>query len=244
MPHNQVKYLSREVIEQQAERLLRDASSQDLTVSPPVPVEDILERVTGLALTFDDLGSQDYLGCVDIDARLVTINKYLLPELAPGLEGRFRFTVAHEIGHWVLHRDLLDPARQGMQHLEQEPARGHVSQSLNGAAKPRLEWQADQFASCLLMPRQAVHQAWTGEFGPSAAPLPFPSVDTTALQPLPSSYMRLRLAMERANEDYEAEKIVGPLAAEFRVSPQAMRIRCEELRLFVRKNQQVPSGLA
>ena len=57
--------------------------------------------------------------------------------------GRDRFTMCHELGHLILHRNLalsrIDPAR---------PPKVYCNS----------EWQADKFASFLLMPRSLVGQ--------------------------------------------------------------------------------------
>ena len=57
----------------------------------------------------------------------------------PDLPGRSNFTVAHEFGHYVLHRKL------------QEAFQCSQSATL-GITGARIEREADQFASYLLMP--------------------------------------------------------------------------------------------
>ena len=47
------------------------------------------------------------------DERRIVIDESLDPEENPSMEGRYRFTLAHEVGHWRLHRHLFakDPAQ-------------------------------------------------------------------------------------------------------------------------------------
>jgi len=64
-------------------------------------------------------------------------------------EGRYTFTVAHEIGHHVLHKDLYDA------HISDR------SQILcrEQKKKPLIERQADRFAAALMMPRELVRNS-------------------------------------------------------------------------------------
>ena len=69
------------------------------------------------------------------------IDEGLDPEETPTMEGRYRFTLAHEGGgHWRLHRHLFakDPAQSA---LFSGSAASVVCRS--SQAKERVEWQAD-----------------------------------------------------------------------------------------------------
>ncbi len=91
--------------------------------------------------------------------RLIEINELIL-EKPPGF---IESTIAHEIGHWVLHvnQDEADGAVKQMQlNLDnaektasdvEEPfvCRGAIANTKIAS----IEWQAQYFASCLLMPR-------------------------------------------------------------------------------------------
>ncbi|PEB56975.1 transcriptional regulator [Bacillus pseudomycoides] len=50
---------------------------------------------------------------------------------------RQQFSIAHELGHWILHSEVLDP-----QSLEKEEYR-------------EMEDEADEFAACFMLPREA-----------------------------------------------------------------------------------------
>lgn len=56
-------------------------------------------------------------------------------------EGRQRFTIAHEFGHYLLHRERQERFECGGEDIETGDGR-----------KPDIEIEADQFASTLLMP--------------------------------------------------------------------------------------------
>ena len=110
-----VKFLSEQQIERDAQALLA-AYFHELgkPVQIPVPAEDILELHLGLSLDFDDLqsvlGILDVLGALWVDTREVFIDQSLVPTEHPNMEGRYHFSVGHEIGHWRLHRQYLTNA--------------------------------------------------------------------------------------------------------------------------------------
>jgi hypothetical protein len=53
------------------------------------------------------LGIPDVLGALWVNQQHIYIDQTLDPDERPGALGRFRFTLAHEIGHWSLHRSLF-----------------------------------------------------------------------------------------------------------------------------------------
>ena len=84
------------------------------------------------------------------------------------------FTIAHEIGHWVLHinqdeangltqqQELnLDPSVNISQNISQANY-PFLCRSLNGVTSNNIEWQADYFAGSLLMPRHLLEETRKG----------------------------------------------------------------------------------
>ena len=153
------------------------------------------------------------------------------------MEGRYRFTLAHEGAHWRLHRAIFarDPAQVALFGGPDVPS--VVCRS--SEAKKREEWQADFHASCLLMPRKLVFDAWRREFG-TYNPFIFDPARHTAAAMRPR-WNGLRSISEILHEIAEPDhvyffdliaKIFAPL---FCVSPQAMRIRLEKLGLLLRE---------
>ncbi len=100
-------------------------------------------------------------------------------------------------------------------------------------AKEREEWQAEFYASCLLMPRKLIFAAWD-EFFPDRKP--------RVLQPqVPISHPYVEIACPECIPGVELEQALEtledfskPLAEKFLVSPIAMRIRLEKLGLLHR----------
>ena len=162
-----VPFLPKSHMEQAAAELLRKYSDwKKETVRPPIDVDEIVEGYLGITLELDDLksnlGMEDVLGASWFDQNLICIDTSL-----EGNDGRFAFTVAHEIGHWQLHRPLVEmekvtlplfPRRAG-----ETPERGFVCRNSH---KDDAEFQADFYAARLLMPtadiRAAAKKAFNG----------------------------------------------------------------------------------
>lgn len=234
-----IPYLSKPSIASRADALL-DAfgAVHGKVTAPPIPVEDILECHLKLSLGFDDLslrfGSSDVLGAIWIGRREVLIDQRLDPVEHVGTEGRYRFTIAHEIGHWELHRDLLTDVRQlGF------PGDLAASPSLvcrRSEAKKPIEWQADRFAADLLMPAGVLRQAWLATVG-TPDPLVYDDHKNTtfARRPYSRGMTSIGTVMRRSTEEehsYFFEKVAREFAPKFQVSNQAMRIRLEDMGLL------------
>src|SRR5262245_30013420 len=90
---------------------------QGTRLALPVPVETMLEMHLRLTFGFDDLHARfsvpqkghdpDMLGMLFVHEGDVLINEALDPGIHPSQEARFRSAIAHQIGHWVLHRELI-----------------------------------------------------------------------------------------------------------------------------------------
>ena len=155
-------------------------------------VDDLLERALGSrvntlpvdldALVFDHLceheglvfvedqvlgmdGQHEILGRTELLAgRIVVCASLKATDLR-----RFRFTVAHELGHWILHRPLFLDDRE---HPELFPSNTVFistasSHSVVARGADQAEWQANCFASHLLIPRAALRREYSARFGTS-----------------------------------------------------------------------------
>lgn len=236
-----VKFLREETIENEAAVLLAAYSSEHTTVTtPPVPVDDILELYLGCSLALNNLqrilgmpkrDEGDILGAIFMNTKEVFIDESLDPEDHPEREGRYHFTVGHEIAHYQLHRHYVikDRAQAEMTFPGLHPKPSVVCRK--SRHKEPIEQQADIFSSCLLMPKNMVSQAWQRQFG-NMGPYIL-DAEKLCLYELRDAYAREKL-IER-----EFNIIAREFAPLFRVSVQAMRIRLEKLGLLVR-NQTIP----
>lgn len=199
----------------------------------PMPVEDILEGHLGLHLGFDDLrtklSSPDVLGALWIDRSEVIVDQTLDPDQQPSVLTRYRFTIAHEIGHWQLHRKLA-LAQRRQNDLFQQSSSGPSIICRTSQKRERIELQADAFAAALLMPRSEVGQHWQRLIGPER-------LKVSELCSRAGVFLAVALAgpshEPRTQHDALIEFFIRPMAEAFQVSRPAMRIRLEQLGFIV-----------
>ena len=141
--------ISLDDIEARAQQLIGDYENYiGRSVAAPIPVESIAEHYLGYQIDITDEGLfQDprYLGGIVFDENVIRVNASVESH-----EGRYNFTIAHEIGHHVLHRD---------RYLAERDAEHPGIMCREVSAKPLVEQQADQFASALLMPAELMAPA-------------------------------------------------------------------------------------
>jgi hypothetical protein len=114
----------------------------------PIPIEEIIEfqmgfniiPMPGLQVTLD---ADEVLGFTSSDLKDITVDEWIWKHRP----GRYRFTLAHEVGHIILHRHLYESVRfstiQGWKtFINSIPDKDHA----------RYEWQAYAFAGLVLVP--------------------------------------------------------------------------------------------
>jgi len=150
---HQPSYLKKEHIEHEAVKVLERMKStpQYFPKFPldPQRVADFLD----LDVIWDTI-PPDSAG--QIFARILPLTRQIeLNEAIPELRGGFgNSTLAHEIGHWILHinHDEVDSfSVQQTLNLVLENTQPFLCRSTS--AQQGIEWQAQYFAGCLLMPR-------------------------------------------------------------------------------------------
>lgn len=240
-----VPYLSTAEIERETTLLLSEYEEMmSEPVKLPVPVDDITTSYLALQLGSADLHETlqipmlreeaDILGAIWMEKEIILIDESLDPRRYPRMRGRYRFSVAHEVGHWRLHRDsIVGDASQG--RLLGDSARPTFICRSSERKKP-IEWQADYFASCLLIPRARVFAEWREHLGRDRP------LHLSDLQPTDRVLMRAEMKLrdytpdgQSVLEDALLEEVAKPIAHRFAVSASAMRIRLEHLGLFLRE---------
>lgn len=242
IPSSEAPYLSKRAIEQEATVLLAEYGERfDPVAEPPIPVDEIIEVHLQLIFEMRDLrqlfGLGDVHGATWVNEGRVAVDQSLDPHNNPRKLGRFRFTAAHETGHWRLHRQYYLKNRAQLK-LFDETAEKPAYICRSSARKKRVEWQADLFAACLLMPREMIVKAWEKRHG-SLKPMALDDLREHESEITTAEIIRRgSLGMDREAIDNALLEWYGlPLAEEFQVSPEAMRIRLEEMSFLVRKNE-------
>ncbi|MDB9494496.1 ImmA/IrrE family metallo-endopeptidase [Spirulina major CS-329] len=143
------RFLSKHEIECRALDVL---TAMGLTVQDFPLDSSVVAEFLGLDVVWDVI-PDDGRGL--IAARILPLERLIeMNEALPSLQGGMgESTLAHEIGHWVLHLDQGAIARA--ERLAQRGLHLKIAPFLcrNATEAEGIEWQAQYFATCLLMPR-------------------------------------------------------------------------------------------
>ncbi len=182
--------LSSSNIEEHASTFLQEYSNFNYTYSfstpQATPIEDIIESYCGITVDYQTFESSNILGMTAFSSGLIKIKRdekivnyriekgtiVISNELAEDatMEGRLLYTLAHEFGHIFYHRVLFEtpdnlnqPSLFDDTHFENQVIschRDNIENLDNSYNKNWTEWQADYFASCILMPKESVVEFW------------------------------------------------------------------------------------
>ncbi|MBR8830388.1 MAG: hypothetical protein N5P05_003483 [Chroococcopsis gigantea SAG 12.99] len=156
------KFLHKQQIEDKAVDILAQMDkTSKYGVKWPLDASRVAEFL-GLDVVWDNI-PDDEEG--KIAARILPVEKLIeINDSITELRGGFaESTIAHEIGHWVLHIDpiavtkYLQLSHKGLV-IKVEPLLCRNDLILQG-----IEWQAQYFASCLLMPGFKLEQSCRGK---------------------------------------------------------------------------------
>lgn len=181
---NRVPILSKQEISSIGEKYVQDFQPEVLTNPQPVDIEAFLELYLGMKVDYQFLSNNGiYLGMtvfndtdkviiysaetaraeyLHADAKTVIIDRRLL---ADHQKHRLRFTIGHEGGHGVFHEKYytFNPPQRIQGSYPYAPVvqcrRDTVNKRpdfKNWGDRDWMEWQANRFASAILMPISAV----------------------------------------------------------------------------------------
>ena len=224
-PSNKLRFMKDQEFEDEAALLLAEyGNKHGQVMAPPVPVDEMVEIYLGLSLEYLDMqklfGVSDVHGALWVNEKRVGIDERLDPAIYPAMLGRYHFTLAHEAGHWRLHRQLF--FRRANQHALFPEGKERPEYICRSSDTEPIEFQANRFASCLLMPREMLKRSWHEWRG--------------GMEPLYLADLRAVQGNDGTDEAV-LENAVRPLARTFQVSPEAMRIRVEGMGLVLKKRE-------
>jgi Zn-dependent peptidase ImmA (M78 family) len=240
-PKSELPFLHPQAFEDEAALILAEyGNAHKQITAPPVPIDDIVEEHFKMVVEFKDMRAEypegDVLGAIFFNDMKIVVDMRLVPEDYPAMRARYRFTLAHELSHWRLHRHLyLRRAHQPELMPSGQPKPDHVLR--DGHNDPK-EYQANRLASCLLMPCEMVKRAWHQMQG-SMAPVYLDDLRAMQEQILAAQTTRRSGTGMRQDiiDNVLFEHAARPLAQTFEVSPEAMRYRLEGMKLLLRKKE-------
>jgi Zn-dependent peptidase ImmA (M78 family) len=150
--------------------LERHALVDRWTPALPVPIERIIEVTYNLRIVCEPIGDpvgETILGALQPTTHQIVLNERHL-DLFESVVGPERFTLAHELGHWIYDAD--DP-QQATLFSQSEATPAVFCRRVAQPGSDLREVNANRFASCLLLPAVLVR---------AAIRQPFPSWSTFA----------------------------------------------------------------
>lgn len=218
LPEFEIKYA--------AQNVLASYEKKHGRITSHVPVDDIIECHLGIHLEVFDAAllpaqyQDEILGYIDLHTNSIGIHESILPETT-GNEGRYNFTLGHEAGHFVLHREAILSSDVQLSCFEQDREKAERDYS-------SIEWQADCFSGYFNMPDRLVHRYWKALRG---------KYETISLQDIAQHFS------EESRERYEpevlAEIYVKQMAKDMKVSAKALLIRLKRMGLIAEQEQSI-----
>ena len=140
-----IVYVSDSEIERVAQECLATHWGEGII---PVDVEEIIEIGLGLEIRpITDLNSRfGFEGSVSQDLQTILVDERL-----QNTENRYRFTLAHELGHILLHKGFIQSFNFGSRDDWK-----NAVESINSKSYGSIEAQAYKFAGYLLVPRETL----------------------------------------------------------------------------------------
>lgn len=200
-----VPYLTNEKIRDKANQFLHDTQSTDI----PVDIEKIVEFYYKMDIVpIPDLQKLiDVEGFSTSDFTTIYVDNFVYENRI----SRYRFTLAHEIGHFILHHEYLqecniDDLENWKQFINNIDPREHS----------KMEYQAYTFAGMILVPTQILHSKVNENIG---------QINTLVEQAKQNG-------MKKSDYlDYAIDNLASILAPQFDVSIAVLirRIKCDQL---------------
>ncbi|WP_293120685.1 ImmA/IrrE family metallo-endopeptidase [Okeania sp. SIO1I7] len=159
--------MSKEEIERLATELRMSVEEKHKNCLKPKYVADAIAKFLDLEIDWDDIPDD---GKRKVAAMILPLEKQIiLNEDIHELElteeqkdGFIQSTIAHEIGHWMLHINHdavgnIEGVNDGSKEIFEPSLSRGIVRNLD-----KIEWQAQYFAGCLLMPKYKLEEARKG----------------------------------------------------------------------------------
>ncbi len=145
-----VRFLSYDEIAQRTHEILKTHGFESTL---PVPIEHILDNIYRVNIVpFPNLYSNFEINAfVSSDLKTIYVDEYLYTNL----EKQYRFTLAHEFGHIILHRYVYENIKINSLETWKDFIR-----KADPYEHRKLEIQADNFAGLILVPKLHLEKAF------------------------------------------------------------------------------------
>lgn len=156
---SKVPYISSEAMEDIALKILSEykCNLENMLLTKPTPIEEIIEFHFDLDFRWEPIDHFDLDG--NVMAAIIPSQKLIImnesqKEFFEKKIGTMNFTMAHELGHWVLHVDDKD----NLQTVWSVNENQEVFYCRSHSIRSPIEQQADMFAGAILMPKPLIEK--------------------------------------------------------------------------------------
>lgn len=188
-------------IESKVKKLLSQISIQSQNL-------DILDRILILhpeiTVVYSMLQDSNHLGRFDLTTKTIYISESLKDEIP-----RLRFTLAHELGHYFLHYDILSERINSFGDSEDT-----LTNNISDEESKWFEIQANKFAAYFLMPEEVIK-----------------ILALQAFSKYDINRGRLYVDMQKCNQN-NYHHVLGEIATKLQVSKSALAYRMIDLGLL------------
>lgn len=125
---------------EKAQKAAKKILEENYVTSPPIRVDEIAINY-GLNIIETDFDNNDIAGFIDTDQKTIYVNK-------KDSDSRKIFTIAHELGHYILHKE----------ELQKNPSYAILYRKSIGGETDDVEKEANCFAANLLVPKEFLDQ--------------------------------------------------------------------------------------
>lgn len=136
--NNQHSNYSKNQIESIVDKILVENSCKTYPINPLIVANKLTLKVNESTFTKDNIS-----GVINFKTKDIYVSRY-------DVTTRKRFSIAHEIGHFILHRDIFENKNQHITYRDNVSSLGF---DIN-------EIEANFFAATLLMPRDEMEIRW------------------------------------------------------------------------------------
>lgn len=146
-------YMTREVAQNLGEELALKYNPQGIV---SFPFSKILEENPDLSIVYVAL-DENVSG---VSSYISSNKRFVVAINSSKAINRQYFTTAHELGHYFLHKDIIE--KEGVLISQAENIDGdYALYRLDDSEYSEIETEANYFAASLLMPKDQVHKVWS-----------------------------------------------------------------------------------
>lgn len=192
---------------EEIQKIANDLYLECNVISNDIAREILYKKFGDFRITFENL-PKNVLGLLSIQNKVITLSECIRTDI-----NRQHFTIAHEIGHLVLHVPLIENKITEICEYNE-----HSQLIMESKTLKRMESQANKFASFLLLPQRQFMIAFN-----------------KLLNEVNIRKGRLYLDHQLCNK-IDVYYVLGELSRMFQVSKEVVKIRLKEAGLFEESN--------